>query len=73
MALDALMHRTSHAASAVNNLRSRPGSASETEIHRLMNSLTNAHHQWRERKVIYESDEKERTNELSYKSQNLPR
>ena len=32
MALDALMHRTCHAASTVNTLRSRPGSASETRI-----------------------------------------
>jgi hypothetical protein len=67
MALDALMHRTCHAASTVNALRSRPGSASETRIQRLMDALTKSHQQWRERSVVRKSDESERMNELYHK------
>jgi hypothetical protein len=67
MALDALMHRTCHAASTVNALRSRPGSASETRIQRLMDSLTKSHQQWRERRVVCKSEQTERVSELYHK------
>ena len=67
MALDALMHRTCHAASTVNSLRSRPGSASESRIQRLMDALTKSHQQWRERRVVHKSDESERMSELFHK------
>lgn len=72
IALDALMHRTSHAASAVNRLRSQPGSASDAQIRALMNSLTDSHHRWRDRRVIRKSDQTEKVNELFYKA-NLDR
>jgi hypothetical protein len=72
--LDALMHRfpcwihitdsrTCHASATVTSLRSRPGSASENEIHKLMNELSESHEQWRERRVVRKSDNTEIMNE----------
>jgi hypothetical protein len=55
---------TCHASFTVNNLRSRPGFASETQIHRLMDSLSESHQQWRQRRVIHKSDETERVSVL---------
>jgi hypothetical protein len=59
MSLDALMHKTTHAAYEVNELRARPGTVSENQIHRLMDSLTEAHQKWRELRVIRNRSENE--------------
>ena len=66
-ALDGLLHRTCHAAHTVNALRATPGSASERQIHRLLDDLTRAHHQWRERQVVRKGDDREQLNELMSK------
>ena len=66
-ALDALMHRTCHAAATINQMRFIHGSASEPMIHGLIESLTKSHQQWRERRVVRKADDTERMNQLLHK------
>ena len=61
------MHRTCHAAITVMDLRTRPGSATDNQIRRILDALAEAHHQWRERRVVKKSDETERVTELFHK------
>jgi len=63
-ALDGLMHRTCHAAMTIVDLRSRPGLTSYAEMRQLLDSLNAAHAQWRNRKVVRNSDDVERLQEL---------
>ena len=56
-------YRTCHASVTVISLRSRPGAASESQIYKLIHSLTMSHKQWRERGVVCKSCGAEVTNE----------
>ena len=62
------MHRTCHTAMTVVDLRSRPGLASYAEMQQLLDSLNTAHAQWRNRKVVQQSDDVERLEELMNKA-----
>jgi hypothetical protein len=67
-ALDGLMHQTCHAAMAVVDLRTRPGSASTAKQQELLDSLNSIHAQWRERKSVSQSADVEQIQELMTKA-----
>ena len=64
MAVDALMHKTCHAAHEVNSLRARgPSLANEQIVLNLVEALNGEHHQWKERAVVRKGENFERYQE----------
>jgi hypothetical protein len=64
-AVDALMHQTCHASATVCDLRTRPGTASDTNIRLVLDQLNRVHHEWQSRKVIQHAREVEGVQQMN--------
>ena len=56
-AVDALMHQTCHVSATICELRTRPGTATDTKIRILLEDLNRVHQEWQARKVIQHARE----------------
>lgn len=66
------MHQTCHVSALVWDLRTRPGTSSDTQIRRLLEELTRVHQDWQNRRVIRNAKEMEsiqRMNDLLHNVQ----